>query len=89
MTKMKEKDHTDPKEWDNIITVVRRSVLIVHPPPSSVRHVTKAEHDRVVKLLRDEDIDKANFILLPQDWAVSFKPRDDMDAFEDEEDDDE
>ena len=80
---------TKKKEPENIITVVKRSVLIAHPPPSSTRRITRKEYDRVVKMLKEEDLDIAKFIILPADWTVSFKPRDDMDAFEDEEDDDE
>jgi len=82
-------DHTNPDEWDNVVTVLGPGVLIAHPPPSSTRRITRKEYDRVVKMLKEEDLDIAKFIILPADWTVSFKPRDDMDAFEDEEDDDE
>ena len=77
------------KEPENIITVVKRSVLIVHPPPSSVREAPKKEWELVQETLRHSDIDEAKWIILPPDWTVSFKLRDDPDEpFTDEEDDD-
>ena len=78
---------TKKKEPENIITVVKRSVLIVHPPPSSVREATKKEWELVQETLRHSDIDEAKWIILPPDWTVSFKLRDDDDPFEEDDDD--